>query len=135
MRRKRAPTQVEKDRKRLEQGLAEWGEDEELFYADRARWRQTCRRFLISEAQADDASREPEERQVEHLRAESGAFLARQMDEMRALAEEQCKAGPLLDDDAPVCLAISAVEQKGKEEEAGLIGPVFEHKQETTGRQ
>ncbi|KAJ1305644.1 hypothetical protein OPQ81_000640 [Rhizoctonia solani] len=109
----------EKDRQELKQRLAEWDDDasDEPFYVDRARWRQTRHRFLLSETQADDASRALEERQAEHLRLESEAFLARQMDEMRALAEEQRKAGLLLDDGAPVRLAISAVEKKEKEEE------------------
>ncbi|GAB1524281.1 hypothetical protein RhiTH_007434 [Rhizoctonia solani] len=109
----------EKDRQELKQRLAEWDDDasDEPFYVDRARWRQTRHRFLLSETQADDASRAMEERQAEHLRLESEAFLARQMDEMRALAEEQRKAGLLLDDGAPVRLAISAVEKKEKEEE------------------
>lgn len=53
------------------------------------------------------------------------------MDELRALAEEQRKAGLLLDDGAPVRLAISAVEkekekeaEKGKDGGAGGVGKV-----------
>ncbi|CAE6416572.1 unnamed protein product [Rhizoctonia solani] len=109
----------EKDRQELKQRLSEWDDDasDEPFYVDRARWRQARHRFLLSETQADDQSRALEERQAEHLRLESEAFLARQMDEMRALAEEQRKAGLLLDDGAPVRLAISAFERKEKEEE------------------
>ncbi|CAE6516921.1 unnamed protein product [Rhizoctonia solani] len=133
----------EKDRHELGQRLAEWDDDasDEPFYVDRARWRQARQRFLASETQADDASRALEERQAEHLRLESEAFLARQMDEMRALAEEQRKAGLLLDDGAPVRLAISAVEKKEKEEEVEnkvVAKPVAvfgqEEEEETAGR-
>jgi hypothetical protein len=62
------------------------------------------------------------------------------MDEMRALADEQRKAGLLLDDGAPVRLAISAVERKEKEEEEEkkivVAKPVFgqEEEEETAGR-
>ena len=48
-----------------------------------------------------------EEREAENLRLESELFLARQMDEMQALADEQRKAGLLLDDGAPVRLNVS----------------------------
>lgn len=41
------------------------------------------------------------------MRKESEEFLARQMDEMQSLAEEQRKAGMLLDDGAPVRLNVS----------------------------
>ncbi|CAE6451362.1 unnamed protein product [Rhizoctonia solani] len=132
----------DKDRQELKQRLAEWDDDasDEPFYVDRARWRQTRHRFLLTETQADDASRALEERQAEHLRLESEAFLARQMDEMRALAEEQRKAGLLLDDGAPVRLAISAFERKEKEDEEEkkvvVAKPVFgqEEEEETAGR-
>lgn len=60
----------------------------------------------MEEAQ-DAESRAFEEREVDNLRRESEAFLARQMDEMQALAEEQRKAGMLLDDGAPVKLNVS----------------------------
>ena len=61
-------------------------------------------RRLIQEEAADEESRLYEEKEAENLRRESEAFLARQMDEMQALAEEQRKAGMLLDDGAPVKL-------------------------------
>lgn len=57
-----------------------------------------------------------EEREVENLRRESEAFLARQMDEMQALAEEQRKAGLLLDDGAPVRLNVSMASAPSKGE-------------------
>lgn len=57
---------------------------------------------------ADEKTLALEERQAEHLRLESEAFLVRQMAEMQSLAEEQRKAGLLLDDGAPVKLSISA---------------------------
>jgi RNA-binding protein 25 len=72
-----------------------------------ARWRQTRARRLAKEEEADAESRIFEEREAENLRKESDAFLARQMDEMQALAEEQRKAGLLLDDGAPVKLNVS----------------------------
>jgi RNA-binding protein 25 len=53
-------------------------------------------------------SRKYEEQEVENLRRESEDFLARQMDEMQALQDEQRKAGLLLDDGAPVKLSIAA---------------------------
>ncbi|QRV78825.1 RNA recognition motif protein [Ceratobasidium sp. AG-Ba] len=116
----------EKDRQELGQRLAEWDDDQsdEPFYVDRARWRQTRARFLASETAADDQSRALEARQAEHLRLESEAFLARQMDELRALAEEQRKAGLLLDDGAPVQLAISAIKKEEKKEEKPAPKPV-----------
>jgi RNA-binding protein 25 len=48
-----------------------------------------------------------EEREAENLRRESEAFLARQMEDLHALADEQRKAGMLLDDGAPVKLNVS----------------------------
>lgn len=50
-----------------------------------------------------------EERQAEHLRQESEAFLAKQMEEMQGLVEEQRKAGKLLlshENGGPVKLSI-----------------------------
>ena len=64
-------------------------------------------RRLAAEESADNESRVFEEREVENLRQESELFLARQMDEMHALQEEQRKAGMLLDDGAPVRLNVS----------------------------
>ena len=55
----------------------------------------------------DEKSRKYEEQEAENLRKESEEFLARQMDEMQSLAEEQRKAGMLLDDGAPVRLNVS----------------------------
>ena len=64
-------------------------------------------RRLSAEESADNESRVFEEREAENLRQESELFLARQMDEMHALQEEQRKAGMLLDDGAPVRLNVS----------------------------
>lgn len=64
-------------------------------------------RRLAAEEAADTESRNFEEREAENLRQESELFLARQMDEMHALQEEQRKAGMLLDDGAPVRLNVS----------------------------
>lgn len=78
-----------------------------LFMAHSVQWRQIRARRLAKEEEADAESRIFEEREAENLRKESDAFLARQMDEMQALAEEQRKAGLLLDDGAPVKLNVS----------------------------
>lgn len=102
-----------------------WDDDEsdELFYVDRrvysssllhsvngatrARWRQSRARRVTAEEAADAESRAYEDREAENLRIESEKFLARQMEDMQALAEEQRKAGMLLDDGAPVKLNMS----------------------------
>lgn len=91
-----------------------------------ARWRQTRARRLAKEEEADYESRHFEEREAENLRKESEAFLARQMDEMQALAEEQRKAGLLLDDGAPVRLNVSLPlpakgEPAGKDSKAAVV--------------
>ena len=64
-------------------------------------------RRVTTEEAADNESRIFEEREAENLRQESELFLARQMDEMQALQDEQRKAGMLLDDGAPVRLNVS----------------------------
>jgi len=64
-------------------------------------------RRLTAEEAADNESRVFEEREAENLRQESELFLARQMNEMQALQDEQRKAGMLLDDGAPVRLNVS----------------------------
>ncbi|KIN99784.1 hypothetical protein M404DRAFT_30242 [Pisolithus tinctorius Marx 270] len=99
----------ERDRVEMQARLDVWDDDEsdELYYVDRARWRQTRSRRLVAEEAADGESRAYEEREAENLRIESEKFLARQMEDMQALAEEQRKAGMLLDDGAPVKLNVS----------------------------
>ncbi|KAA1472209.1 hypothetical protein DENSPDRAFT_872040 [Dentipellis sp. KUC8613] len=99
----------ERDKIEMRQRLDVWDDDEsdEPFYTERARWRAARARRLAAEEAADAESRAFEEREAENLRRESEAFLARQMDEMQALAEEQRKAGMLLDDGAPVKLNVS----------------------------
>ncbi|OJA18270.1 hypothetical protein AZE42_04994 [Rhizopogon vesiculosus] len=99
----------ERDRVEMQARLDVWDDDEsdELFYVDRVRWRQTRSRRLVAEEAADNESRIYEERETENLRIESEKFLARQMEDMQALAEEQRKAGMLLDDGAPVKLSVS----------------------------
>ncbi|KAJ6544082.1 hypothetical protein B0H19DRAFT_1212448 [Mycena capillaripes] len=86
-----------------------WDDDEsdELFYVDRARWRTVRARHLAAEQSADAASAAFEEEEAANLARESEDFLARQMGEMQALAEEQRRAGLLLDDGAPVRLSVS----------------------------
>lgn len=71
------------------------------------RWRASRRRRLDAEEEADRVSREYEERQAEYLRMESEQFLEKQLKDMQSLAEEQRKAGLLLDDGAPVKLSVA----------------------------
>ena len=99
----------ERDRAEMRARLDIWDDDEsdELFYTDRVRWRAQRARRLAAEEAADNEMRSYEAREAENLRRESEAFLARQMDELQALAEEQRKAGMLLDDGAPVRLNVS----------------------------
>lgn len=85
---------------------------------DSARWRSQRARRLAAEEAADAESRIYEEREAENLRRESEAFLARQMDEMQALQEEQRKAGMLLEDGAPVKLNVSLAPAAPKTESA-----------------
>ena len=89
-------------------------------------------RRLETEEAADEKSRRFEEQEVENLRRESEDFLARQMDEMQALAEEQRKAGLLLDDGAPVRLNVSIAGPTAKEKEppAKEKSTVFAHDEE-----
>ncbi|KAF9781792.1 hypothetical protein BJ322DRAFT_1144605 [Thelephora terrestris] len=108
--RERAVKEAEnRDRVEMRSRLDIWDDDEsdELFYTDRSRWRTMRTRRLAAEESADNESRVFEEREAENLRQESELFLARQMDEMHALQEEQRKAGMLLDDGAPVRLNVS----------------------------
>jgi RNA-binding protein 25 len=93
----------------------------------RARWRHLRARRLAAEEAADAESRIFEEREAENLRRESELFLARQMDEMQALADEQRKAGLLLDDGAPVRLNVSLpalpkTAEPGTKEKATVFG-------------
>lgn len=81
----------------------------------RSRWRQLRARRLEAEEAADIKSRRFEEQEAENLRRESEDFLARQMDEMQALAEEQRKAGLLLDDGGLVKLNVSLAPAPAKE--------------------
>ncbi|KAM6494263.1 hypothetical protein JOM56_010624 [Amanita muscaria] len=110
----------ERDRVEMRQRLDVWDDDEsdELFYVDRGRWRHLRTRRLEGEEAADGKSRQYEDQEAENLRRESEDFLARQMDEMQALQDEQRKAGMLLDDGAPVKLlnvSIAASTAKDKE--------------------
>lgn len=72
---------------------------------------------MEAEEAADEKSRRYEEQEAENFRRESEDFLARQMDEMQALAEEQRKAGLLLDDGAPVRLNVSIATAGVKDKE------------------
>jgi len=126
----------ERDRAEMRARLDVWDDDEsdELFYTDRARWRSMRSRRLQAEEVADRDSKIYEEREADNLRRESEAFLARQMDEMHALQDEQRKAGMLLDDGAPVKLNVSLApvapkgESSGKDKSA-VFGPEEEEEE------
>ena len=143
----------ERDRIEIKARLEIWDDDEsdELFYIDRyvssffyikhnhlndfdasSRWRHIRQRRLEAEEAADDKARRYEEAEAENLRRESEDFLARQMDEMQALAEEQRKAGLLLDDGAPVRLnvSIAAPAVKEKDVHSKEKTTVFAHDEE-----
>lgn len=138
----------ERERVEMRARLDVWDDDEsdEMFYVDRyvfdndlelpffylqiyprSRWRALRVRRLEAEEAADEKSRRYEEQEAENLRRESEDFLARQMDEMQALAEEQRKAGLLLDDGAPVKLnvSIAAANTKEKDQPAKEKAAVF----------
>ncbi|KAJ8521715.1 hypothetical protein ONZ45_g1649 [Pleurotus djamor] len=122
----------EKDRVEMRARLDVWDDDEsdELFYVDRARWRQVRARRLEAEEANDAKSRRIEEQEAEYLRKESEDFLARQMDEMNALAEEQRKAGLLLDDGAPVRLNVSLAPAPAKDAASKEKATVFGQEEE-----
>ncbi|KAF8302565.1 hypothetical protein DL93DRAFT_2090566 [Clavulina sp. PMI_390] len=119
-----ADANQDKDGTEMRERLHVWDDDEsdELFYTDRPRWRATRARFLKSERAADERSRAIEERQAEHLRQESEAFLSKQMEEMQSLAEEQRKAGLLMDDGAPVKLSIGGAASTDPSKSSGAAG-------------
>ena len=96
-----------------------------LIHLISVRWRHLRARRLEAEEAADAKSRRFEEQEAENLRRESEDFLARQMDEMQALAEEQRKAGLLLDDGAPVKLNVSMAPATSKEAAAKEKTTVF----------
>ena len=97
------------------------------------KWRiQRAKKLAVEEA-ADEESRLYEEKEVENLRRESEAFLARQMDELQALAEEQRKAGMLLDDGAPVKLNVSMNAIAAKPETSETKAIVFAQEEEEEG--
>ncbi|GBE85142.1 hypothetical protein BKA93DRAFT_818719 [Sparassis latifolia] len=128
----------ERDRIEMRSRLEIWDDDEsdELFYTDRARWRSLRVRRLAAEQSADEESRSYEQREAENLRRESEAFLARQMDEMQALQDEQRKAGMLLDDGAPVKLNVSLTAaapkaEAGPKEKATVFGQEEEEEEES----
>ena len=99
----------------------------------RVRWRMQRARRLAAEEAADEESRIYEEKEAENLRRESEAFLARQMDEMQALAEEQRKAGMLLDDGAPVKLGVTLRAAAPKHETETTKVAVFSQEDEEEG--
>ncbi|KAJ7749561.1 hypothetical protein DFH07DRAFT_828886 [Mycena maculata] len=127
--RQRATAEAEaRDRVDMRARLEAWDDDEsdEIFYVDRARWRAVRARHLAVERSADDSSAAYEQEEAANLARESEDFLARQMGEMQALAEEQRRAGLLLDDGAPVRLSVSlgplVAKEKEKEKDGGSAG-------------
>ncbi|KAJ6537333.1 hypothetical protein B0H10DRAFT_2142355 [Mycena sp. CBHHK59/15] len=141
--RQRATAEAEaRERVDMRARLEAWDDDEsdELFYVDRVRWRAVRARHLAAEQSADAASAAFEKEEAANLAKESEDFLARQMGEMQALAEEQRKAGLLLDDGAPVRLNVSlgplaAKVDTAREKEGGPQG-VFgaQEEEEEAGR-
>ncbi|KAJ7244034.1 hypothetical protein C8J57DRAFT_1434494 [Mycena rebaudengoi] len=141
--RQRATAEAEaRERVDMRARLEAWDDDEsdELFYVDRTRWRAARARHLTVEQNADAASASFEEEEAANLAKESEEFLARQMGEMQALAEEQRRAGLLLDDGAPVRLNVSLgplinKADAAREKEGGREG-VFgkEEEEEEAGR-
>jgi len=97
-----------------------------IFHINSSAWRKARARRLDLEIAEDAKSRRYEEQEAENLRRESEDFLAKQMDDMQALAEEQRKAGLLLDDGAPVRLNVSLApaptkDSNGKEKVAVFV--------------
>ncbi|KAK7008158.1 hypothetical protein R3P38DRAFT_2552759 [Favolaschia claudopus] len=128
-RQRQAAENEARDRVDLRARLEAWDDDEsdEFFYTDRARWRTLRARNLAAEQQADATSAAFEQEEAANLARESEDFLARQMGEMQALAEEQRRAGLLLDDGAPVRLSVSlgplaAQKDAQREKEGGREG-------------
>ncbi|KAI0322090.1 hypothetical protein OF83DRAFT_1236319 [Amylostereum chailletii] len=135
--RERATAEAEeRDRAEMRARLDVWDDDEsdEQFYTDRARWRAARQRRLVAEENADAESRMFEAREAENLRRESDLFLERQMAEMQALAEEQRRAGMLLDDGAPVKLTVSLAaadeKERGGREREKAAAAVFGNEEE-----
>ncbi|KAJ7356517.1 hypothetical protein DFH08DRAFT_953861 [Mycena albidolilacea] len=123
-RQRQAAESEARERVDLRARLEAWDDDEsdELFYIDRARWRAVRARHLAAEQSADAASAAFEQEEAANLARESEDFLARQMGEMQALAEEQRRAGLLLDDGAPVRLSVSLgplKDAQAREKESG----------------
>ncbi|KAJ7599897.1 hypothetical protein C8J56DRAFT_909077 [Mycena floridula] len=114
----------DRDRVEMRSRLEIWDDDEsdELFYVDRTAWRRERLRRLQDEEAADASARAFEEEETENLKKESEEFLAKQMDELQSLADEQRKAGLLLDDGAPVKLApfITVTQLKSNQKETGV---------------
>ncbi|KAJ7804678.1 hypothetical protein B0H14DRAFT_3091758 [Mycena olivaceomarginata] len=124
-----------RERVDLRARLEAWDDDEsdELFYIDRARWRAARARHLAAEESADAASAAFEQEEAANLARESEDFLARQMGEMQALAEEQRRAGLLLDDGAPVRLSVRARRRVGGGRE-GVFGAEEDEEEATRKR-
>ncbi|KAJ7859476.1 hypothetical protein B0H14DRAFT_3084936 [Mycena olivaceomarginata] len=101
---------------------------------DRARWRAVRARHLAAEESADAASAAFEQEEAANLARESEDFLARQMGEMQALAEEQRRAGLLLDDGAPVRLSVSRARRRVGEGGRGVFGAEEDEEEATRKR-
>ncbi|KAK7064880.1 hypothetical protein R3P38DRAFT_2826879 [Favolaschia claudopus] len=131
-RQRQAAENEARDRIDLRARLEAWDDDEsDEFFSTQtcARWRTLRARNLAAEQQADATSAAFEQEEAANLARESEDFLARQMGEMQALAEEQRRAGLLLDDGAPVRLSVSlgplAAQRMHKREKEGGREGVF----------
>ena len=100
---------VERNRRRLEDLLSKWDDDErdDLFYTDRPRWRAQRQTIRLREYQEDVRDRQLEEDERIALEKESEEFIKRQMEEMAARDVEQRKKGLLTEDAAPIRLALN----------------------------
>ncbi|PWN92206.1 hypothetical protein FA10DRAFT_259438 [Acaromyces ingoldii] len=90
----------EKEASHLGKILSEWDQEKEeaqdMFYADRSRWRRMRASLRDRENKADEEDAKLEEEEKEQARIEAERFLERQAKEMAELAEQQRAAGILV---------------------------------------
>ncbi|KAG8771732.1 hypothetical protein FRC20_000748 [Serendipita sp. 405] len=98
----------DKDRQDMKHRLEIWDDDEsdELFYVDRSEWRRKRQRVLARETAEDAHARNLARAEEERVERESQMFLEKQMEQIRAVQEEQRRAGLLVDDAAPIKLSV-----------------------------
>lgn len=90
----------EKEASHLDKILSEWDQEREeaqdMFYADRSRWRRMRASLRDRESKADEEDARLEEEEKERARREAERFLEEQEREMAKLAEQQRAAGILV---------------------------------------